>query len=150
MKPRDPGSLEAAILAAYEQVGGIKAAAELLGRKGSALYSYADPADRKVMPVDVAVRLIAVGGVALAEYFARAGGGTFRPEAEGTRADEVISLAADAARETGEAVAEALSAMRDGKIDAGEAAKVASEVDGAIASLTRLGAAVKPRRGRRV
>lgn len=146
MKPRVPGSLEAAILAAYEQVGGIKRASELLGRKGSALYSYADPADRKGMPIEVAAQLVAVGGVALAEYFAGLAGGTFRPEAHATRADELMKLAGEAARETGEAVAVALTAASDGDITPTEAAKVADEVDGAIRTLTHLRAAVKPGR----
>lgn len=142
MNPRDPGSLEAAIARAYEQVGGIKDAAYLLERSDSQLYAYASATDPAAMPLPLAARLCSLGGTSLAEHLAALCGGTFRPEAAAAENASVIALAGEAVREAGEAVSSAIAAAADGSLTEAERAKVADEADHAISAFTKLRSAM--------
>lgn len=136
MNARDPGSLEAAIMRAYDQAGGPKVVAHQLGRSLSQLYAYGNPAENQAMPLDLAARLAGMGGVALAEHFAALAGGTFRPEEGAADSVAVLQLATEAVREGAEAVAATL----EGAADAGE------EVDQAIRAFTKLRSRVRRKR----
>lgn len=137
IKPRDYLSPKGAVTRLYDQVGGVGEVERILMIGRSLAYAFTDPreAEREISFARV-VALSGPGRDAAAAYLAGVCGGVFVPLAAG---DAVLHLAtADAARETGEALAQVVTALADGEMTRLEAVAATRELDQALAALGAL------------
>lgn len=127
--PREQQDAEIA-RALIEAAGGLEAAAEIADIGKTQLGRYQSKTDRDSMPLRVIRALEAVthgvrGHPIVTRFLARRAGFALvqLPETSADRGD-MLKLSAAAAQQRGNADSEMMSALADGKIDAGEAAKL--------------------------
>ena len=100
VKPREHGSTAEVVGRAYEQIGGAKRAAIVMGGLGlSQTYGYTDPAVRDAnISLDQARQLTVAGATSFAEIFALEAGGYFTPggERSGLGVNELLARAEEA------------------------------------------------------
>lgn len=142
VKPRDPELPKAAIGRMIGQAGGIKNACIVIGRSPSQTAAYTDEAVGDQMTFAQVVALTTPASPACAEYLALRAGGVFLP-IEPPDGD-IGAHTACSIKQSGEACAEIVQAMRDGRIDAAERPNVVRELDEAIRTLVQLRLAVAP------
>jgi hypothetical protein len=139
MKPRPYGDTKTVVMAAIDQAGGVKLAADFLQRSISTVYGYTDPqAERCDMSLDQARRLTQYRGVtAFAEDFAALAGGSFVP-ADGPHDKSVGEYTAIANRDVSNLVGMLMAALEDGRIDDAERAALLPVVDDLHRDVTNL------------
>jgi len=143
VKRQIPGSLKAAVARLFDQAGGA-ARVQIILRKGkSQVYAYADEQSEHEMHLSQAAALTAAGhGTALAEYFAALADGVFLPLGIEAGATVLHALTAEAARESGEAIASVVAALRDGELSRQEAEEAVQQIDETMRALAALRTAV--------
>lgn len=144
VKPQDPELPKAAIARLFDQSGGVKNACIIIGRSPAQTYAYADPAVSDEMTFAHVVALTSPVAPACAEYLALRAGGVFVPIAAGE--GDIGEHTAESIKQSGEACAEIVQAMRDGMIDTAERPNVIRELDEAIRTLVQLRLAVAPQK----
>jgi hypothetical protein len=144
VKPRDPEMPKAAVSRLVEQNGGIKNACVTIGRSPAQTYAYTEQSVSDEMTFAHVVALTSPIATACVEYLALRAGGVFLPiePPEG----DIGEHTAESIKQSGEACAEIVQAMRDGVIDAAERPNVIRELDEAIRTLVQLRLAVAPRK----
>jgi hypothetical protein len=151
VKPRDPGTPKEAVAALFDEAGGVKRVMIRLDIAKSQAYALTDPQSPEQLSVARAAALSGSEAPAMANYFSLLCGGAFTPLRCDDKAGDALSLTSDAARANGEAIAELISSLRDGKLSASEAAKAMPLVEDALCQLAavrgRLVAAMEPDAG---
>jgi hypothetical protein len=139
MKPRSYGDTKTVVMAAIDQAGGVKLAADFLQRSISTVYGYTDPqAERCDMSLDQARRLTQYRGVAaFAEDFAALAGGSFVP-AEAACDKSIGEYTAIANQDVTQFVSLLMAALEDGRIDETERAALLPVVDAMHRDVTNL------------
>ncbi|MCA0402040.1 MAG: hypothetical protein LCH38_14650 [Proteobacteria bacterium] len=122
------GTTKAVLACLYSDAGGVESVAFVLGLGAARVYQLRDEG---TLTLDDAARLtLASGSTSAAEYLATLAGGTFVPESPVD--DDVASLVSSYAERSGDVLAKAVFALRDGEICAAEWGPLASDIDGAI------------------
>lgn len=136
IKPRQPGTVKAAIAALITEAGGVPLVQVKLGMGTSQVYAYTDPQAADEITFAKVAALTAASCSAAAEYLCALAGGAFLPGAppEG----DIRALTAESVREHGEAIATLLEHMSDGKLSADEARSALPDLDQAVQSLMAL------------
>lgn len=116
--------------------GGHQHVAERLGLSAVRLYNFTNRNNPEQISLSRCLELTSAKATAAARLVARFAGGVFFPLA--LRRGDARNLVADSARSSGEAIAEASSALADGHVDAREEAEVTKDIDAAIANLASL------------
>lgn len=117
-KPREPGSIKEAVTALFDQIGR-KTVGAKLGLSHSQVSALTDPLSPEKLSLERAVMLTGPDATAMAEYFALHAKGAFMPLPR--HDSEVGSLTADAVRQAGEAAADLVQALHDGRLTVVEA-----------------------------
>lgn len=136
VKPRDPEMPKAAVGRLVEQNGGIKTACVTIGRSPAQTYNYTEPSVRDEMSFAHVVALTSPTATACVEYLAQRAGGVYLPIAPPD--GDIGEHTAESIKQSGEACAEIVQAMRDGVIDDAERPNVIRELDEAIRTLVQL------------
>lgn len=141
-KPRRYGTVHAVIARAFDQLGGLEHASELLDRPADWLYAAADP-DRERrkqanLTLDQARIMCRHGAVALAEDMATQAGGLFLPPVPDTAPAAMQAALAAYATESGQAMAEIITRAADGVFDQADARAALPEIDDALRALMGL------------
>ncbi len=131
VKPIDPELPKAAVRRLIDQAGGVPRAAIRIGRASSTVYE---------MTFAQVAQLTAPPTPACAEYLAMLAGGVFFPMPASD--SEIGELTAESIERHGDAVAEVVRAMCDGKMTDDERSAAIVEIDGAIRALVHLRTAV--------
>ncbi|BBF93353.1 phage regulatory CII family protein [Blastochloris tepida] len=140
-KLREPGSPRAVLRALYDQCGGARRAADLLGGSETSLIGATDPdSDRDIGWRRVVLLTRHFRATAAAEHLALAAGGVFLPL--DITPGELGRSAGQAVREVADVVERVLSAQADGAVSTSEARDIRREIDEAVAELMRARAAV--------
>lgn len=141
-KPRPGGGEYAPIVAAYQQVGGLEAAADILDRPLSWIKKSTDPdidPDKACKLTWREVRqLTRLGVTAFAEHVALLGGGVFLPPAGGLAPGELQSALAKFSVESGQAVSELITRSADGVLCKTDGQALIPEIDDALRALMAL------------
>jgi hypothetical protein len=140
VKPRDPELPKAAIVRLIEQVGGPKEAAVKLGLGLSQVYAVTDPTDQAELSFARVAALTAREATAAAEYLATRAGGAFLPMPAGDT--DLGLLTAESILKHGDAAAELVRALKDGRLSDEERGDAVRALDEAIRALVHLRAAV--------
>jgi hypothetical protein len=140
VKPIDPELPKAAVRRLIDQAGGVPRAAIRIGRASSTVYAYADAQAADEMTFAQVAQLTAPPTPACAEYLAMLAGGVFFPMPASD--SEIGELTAESIERHGDAVAEVVRAMCDGKMTDDERSAAIVEIDGAIRALVHLRTAV--------
>ena len=140
VKPRDPELPKAAICRLIEQVGGPKEAAVKLGLGLSQVYAVTDPSDGAELSFARAAALTSPEATAAAEYLAMRAHGVFFPLPPGD--SDLGLLTAEAIARHGEAAAELVRALKDGRITDEERRAAVQDLDEAVRALVQLRVAV--------
>lgn len=146
MKPREHGSLHEALGRAIDQVGGAKAAADLIDRGSDWLYSAADPNRERGKAATLnhpeLRTLCRHGATALAEDFALLCGGLFLPPVPKTAPGAIQAALAVYVTESADVISETIRRAADGEIDRTDAVPMLKEIDDAIRAMMGLRALV--------
>ncbi|MFZ0269922.1 hypothetical protein [Caulobacter sp.] len=141
-KPRVPGTLQAALTRAIDQLHGLDHAAELIDRGRDWLYSAADPDREKGKQANLsyaeARTLSRHGATALAEDLALLAGGVFLPPVPATAPAAIHMALAQYAHESGEAISLMISRVADGVFDVPDAKAALKEIDEALRAMMAL------------
>lgn len=137
VKRREADTPKGAVSDLFDQVGGVKEVVVRLGIGKSQAYAYTDPQAPEELSVARAAALTTPGAPAMAEYFASRAGGVFCALPQ-TAGECPMTMSADSARESGEAVAKALEALTSKAVAPGGKAKVVKEIDEAICAFAAL------------
>lgn len=140
VKPIHPELPKAAVRRLIDQAGGVPRAAIRIGRKVPTVYAYADPGVDDEMTFAQVAQLTSSMAPAAAEYLALLAGGVFFPMPSAD--SEIGELTAESIERHGDAVAEVVRAMRDGKMGDDERPAAIVEIDEAIRALVHLRTAV--------
>lgn len=140
VKPVDPELPKAAVRRLVDQAGGAARAAIVIGRAPSTVYAYADPQASDEMTYAQVAALTGPKTPAGAEHLATLAHGVFLPMPPADT--EIGELTAESIVQHGDAVAEVVRAMCDGKMGDDERPSAIVEIDEAIRALVRLRAAV--------
>jgi hypothetical protein len=138
VKRREVDTPKAAVSELFDQVGGVKEVQVRLGIGKSQAYAYTDPAETQAEITFARVAaLTGPGASAAAEYLASRAGGVFcaLPQSTG---ECPMTMSADSARESGQAVAKAIEALTSKTSVPGAKAKVVKEIDEAICAFAAL------------
>jgi len=140
VKPRDPELPKSAIMRLIDQVGGPKEAAVKLGLGLSQVYAVTDPSDSAELSFARAAALTSPEATAAAEYLALRAHGVFFPLPSGDT--DIGLLTAESILRHGDAAAELVRAMKDGRITDDERADAVRVLDEAVRVLVQLRLAV--------
>lgn len=140
VKPIDPELPKAAVRRLIDQAGGVPRAAIRIGRASSTVYAYADQQASDEMTFAQVAQLTSSTAPAAAEYLALLAGGVFFPMPAAD--SEIGELTAESIERHGDAVAEVVRAMHDGKMSDDERPSAIGEIDEAIRALVHLRTAV--------
>lgn len=138
-KPREPGSLKEAVNDLFQQIGR-KTVAAKLDLSMTQVAALTDQQSPEKLSLDRAVLLSGPEATAFAEFFALLCRGVFLPVAPEDA--ELPALAASDVRAHGEATAEIIAALRDGKMDKSEAGPALAKVRASLRVFVGLYAAV--------
>lgn len=140
VKPRDPEQPKAAVARLYEQNGGAKHVAVKLGLGHAQVYSFTDPQDPAEISFARVAALTSRDAPAAAEYLATLAGGAYLPLPP---ADSDLGLlTAESIAAHGDAAAELVRALKDGRVTDQERTAAVVELDEAIRALVQLRVAV--------
>lgn len=138
-KPREPGSIKEAVTELFAQIGR-KTVAAKLGLSMTQVASLTDERSPEKLSLERAVVLTGPDAPAMAEFFALLARGAFLPM---PRTDsEVGALTADAVRQSGEAAAQLVQALLDGRLTPAEARRALPELAEALQAYAQLHATV--------
>lgn len=138
-KPRQRGSLKAAVTALLDAVG-IDRAMDLTGRSKTTLYRYSDPQEDASAPVDVVAACTRDSGCpAVADYLAREAGGVFLAITPLAGPTELARHVGALGERVGKAFGDYGIAAADGVIDPAERQTLLADIDDIMAA----GAAIK-------
>lgn len=142
IKPRAPGSLHLALTRAINEVGGLTAAADVIQRAETWLYTAADPdVERRreaKLSYEEARSLSRSGAIALAEDLALLAGGVFLPPVPDTAPHALQMAVATYAAESGEALGEIIRRAADGDFSKQDASASLKEIDEALRALMNI------------
>lgn len=139
-KPIDPELPKAAVQRLIDQSGGVQRVAIRINRAPPTVYAYADGQVSDEMTFAQVAQLTSPTTPAAAEYLALLAGGVFFPMPAAD--SEIGELTAESIERHGDAVAEVVRAMRDGKMSSDERPAAIVEIDEAIRALVHLRTAV--------
>lgn len=144
-KSIDPELPKAAVRRLVEQNGGAKHVAVKLGFSGETLvYAYADPNEAAEITFARVAALTSPEAPAAVEYLAQLAHGVFVPVPQ---ADSDLGLlTAESITQHGEAAAELVRALKDGRLGDDERAGAVTSIDEALRVLVQLRAAVAKER----
>lgn len=142
-KPRQPGSLKAAVQTVVTKAGGNGPAGELLGKSSSQVHRYTDPGEPEYhMPVNAVLMLQRASGcAAVTELLAAEMGGVvlWLPAADGGDvARDFAALGEMASKLFADYGAALAGPDSPGRVDAGEAARMVAVADRLMAALAHL------------
>lgn len=144
VKPRDPELPKAAVGRLVEQVGGPKESATRLALSLSQVYAFTDPACADEISFARVASLTSREATAAVEYLANRAEGVFLPLPAGDT--DLGQLTAESILKHGQAAAELVAALRDGRLDDRERAAAVRALDEAIRALAQLRTAVSATR----
>lgn len=131
--PRDPGTLFDCLKRGIDQLGGVRKAADVIGRTEDWLDSAANPYreedKRGKVSLAEAAAMCRAGATAPAEYLALLCGGQLLPPIALETPKAIQGALGDIARESGEAIAEIIQRAADGEIDVPDAKAGLKEID---------------------
>lgn len=140
---REPGTVKEAVDRLFEQAGGRKKVGDLFDLSPSQVAALADERSPEHLSVQRAAGLTSHAAPAMAEFFALRAGGLFLPFPPDET--DLPQLCADDARAHGDAIAEIVTALRDGVIDRQEAARAKVKLRLSMRALTALYQAIDDR-----
>lgn len=140
-KPREPGSVKEAVDLLFSQAGGRKRVADLFDISDTQVAALTDPASREQLSVSRAAALTSAAAPAMAEFFALRASGVFIPMGDDDA--HIPMLCAEDAKAHGEAVAEIVSALKDGKFTRPEAKRALVKLRTELRALSALYQAVE-------
>jgi hypothetical protein len=121
----------------FRENGGHKWVMAKLGVGQSRAYGFTDERSDEQISFARVVQLTSPTAPAAARYLCKFAGGVFVPVTP-AHADGAMSLTAKSVKETGDAISEALKALKDGKITPAERKNVIKEIREAISTLAAL------------
>lgn len=144
VKPRAADSIKGVVSALYEQVGGVPEVMVRLGIGKSQAYAFTDELSPEQISLARAMALTGPGATAVAEYAAARAGAVLchLPSSPDRRGNTMARLGASA-QSHGEAIAETVKAMADGKVTPAERARAVKEIREAICDLVALQASLE-------
>lgn len=139
VKPRTPGTLHHALTRAINEVGGLPAMADLIGRQENWVYKAADPdvdeRRKATLSFEEARTISRAGATSLAEDLALLAGGVFLPPIPDTTPHALQIALATYASESGEALADVIRRAADGDFSSSDARASLKEIDEALRAL---------------
>lgn len=143
MKPRTADSIKGVVSALYDQVGGVGEVMVRLGIGKSQAYAFTDEVSPEQISLARAMALTGPGATAVAEYAAARAGAVLCAIPKADRRGTTMARLAASAQSHGEAIAEAIKAIADGKVTPAERARVRKEIAEAICDLVSLQASLE-------
>jgi len=140
VKRRVPGTVKACIVDLFAQAGGPKRVMVKLQLGEAQTYAFADPESPEQISFARVAALTGRDAPAAAEYLADLAGGVFMPLPHD--GSEVGALTVEAVRESGEAAADLVQALLDGRLTPEEAQRALPNLGEALQAFARLHATV--------